>query len=59
MQREKNLEEKINEFIGEEKERKLIIGRDFNLTLGELGDRDRKEGETERNSKDKVMEEEI
>jgi len=47
--------ERINEFIGEEEEGKIIVGGDFNIRIGELGGRNIEEGDVERYSKDKVI----
>jgi len=49
----KELKEKLEELIGEEKEGNIIIVGDFNVRIGELGGKDI--GEGERHSKDKVI----
>lgn len=49
----KNLEERLNKFIENVKE-SILIGGDFNVRTGELGESS-EEGEVERYSKDKVL----
>jgi len=54
-QEHRKIGEKINEFIGDEEEGKIIVGGDFNIRIGELGGRNMEEGDVERYSKDKVI----
>lgn len=51
----RNIAERFNKFMGERKVRNIIIGGDFNVRIGELGEGSREEGEVERRSKDRVI----
>lgn len=55
----RNTAERFNKFMGEREVRNIIrniiIGGDFNVRIGELGEGSREEGEVERHSKDRVI----
>lgn len=47
----RNIAERFNKFMGERKVRNIIIGGDFYVRIGELGEGSREEGEVERRSR--------
>lgn len=51
----RNIAERFNKFMGEREVRNIIIGGDFKVRIGELGEGSREEGEVERHSKDRVI----
>jgi len=54
-QRGKNLQERLDVFIGAENVENIIIGGDFNIGIGELKGKETEEGDTERCSKNKAI----